>query len=598
MRWLGLAVVCGALWALPALAQTACIPNPNAKGFPYDNGCPLTASGINVGFNRFGSDPRMFGAKGDGVTDDTAAIQLAINDVPAGGAVSVSQGFYCVKSGPLTITNQGVTIQGKNRQGATVFSTCGADAAILAMSGAHDLVQEMQFIGSPVPGTTKDVIAMNSGCNECTLSDVRASGGRYALNATNAYEIYVLDSSMDSTYGQAIVYLTGTGGYIRKGKFDQAYPFATPSAGSTTLPVPAWASSHSYSAGNLVSANGYILQATVGGTSGLMAPVTPAYGSTVIDGGVTWGLVGNTTYYGVQCDTACGFQLYITESDFSADETAGIGITNTLSGSAPHGVVISKDTFGSNLYENVLASAGYEIQIVDNISGGGLVASGGSGISLLGTGDDNIVSGNLLEVGGPSAGATGVFLDANNTNVENNICSATTCVSVAANINHFRVIGNSCFSGFGASQTCVLVAAGTSDFYDIIGNDAGGTTTSINDQGTGVHKNIIDAVFNTSKFAQHLFVTPTTAPVIASGFGSSPTLAGSDGAGRITVGTGGASTGAVTFGTAFPAGFNPACIANDETTGNLVRASATTTTLTISGTMSAADTVTWVCVGY
>jgi hypothetical protein len=98
--------------------------------------------------------------------------------------------------------------------------------------------------------------------------------------------------------------------------------------------------------------------------------------------------------------------------------------------------------------------------------------------------------------------------------------------------------------------------------------------------------------------AGHLIVTGT-APTIASGFGTSPSIAGADHAGRVTVGTGGvATTGAITFGQAFATA--PACTVNNETTILLAQATATTTTLTITSAtpFTASDTLTYVCLGY
>src|SRR5215831_20862141 len=69
-----------------------------------------------------GADVQAFGAKGDSATDDTAATQAAINSLNGnGGEVIFPRGHYCVKSGPLTNSQQGVTLQGMNRQGATVL---------------------------------------------------------------------------------------------------------------------------------------------------------------------------------------------------------------------------------------------------------------------------------------------------------------------------------------------------------------------------------------------------------------------------------------------------------------------------------------------
>lgn len=98
--------------------------------------------------------------------------------------------------------------------------------------------------------------------------------------------------------------------------------------------------------------------------------------------------------------------------------------------------------------------------------------------------------------------------------------------------------------------------------------------------------------------AGHL-IAAGTAPTITSGFGTSPSIAGADHAGRVTVGTGGiASTGVVTFGKAFATA--PACTVNNETTILLAQITATTTTLTISSAtpFAASDKLTYVCIGY
>lgn len=90
-----------------------------------------------------------------------------------------------------------------------------------------------------------------------------------------------------------------------------------------------------------------------------------------------------------------------------------------------------------------------------------------------------------------------------------------------------------------------------------------------------------------------------TVPTIASGFGTSPSIAGNDEAFRVTVGTGGVATsGIVTFGTAYTNA--PICIAQNETTGLLLRATASTTnvTLTSATPFSAADKLTVLTRGY
>jgi hypothetical protein len=85
-------------------------------------------------------------------------------------------------------------------------------------------------------------------------------------------------------------------------------------------------------------------------------------------------------------------------------------------------------------------------------------------------------------------------------------------------------------------------------------------------------------------------------PTIASGFGTSPTIAGRTSAFRVTVGIGGATTGTVTLGRTFTN--IPICQANDEVTANYLQTTPTTTTVVVNGTMVAADTISVVCIGY
>lgn len=90
-----------------------------------------------------------------------------------------------------------------------------------------------------------------------------------------------------------------------------------------------------------------------------------------------------------------------------------------------------------------------------------------------------------------------------------------------------------------------------------------------------------------------------TAPSISSGFGSSPSIAGSDNAGRITVGSGGsANTGVIAFGRTWTTA--PACSVSDESTVLLVQSRATATQLTLTGASAfgSGDVLAYTCIGY
>lgn len=92
------------------------------------------------------------------------------------------------------------------------------------------------------------------------------------------------------------------------------------------------------------------------------------------------------------------------------------------------------------------------------------------------------------------------------------------------------------------------------------------------------------------------FFVQGTSPTISSGFGSSPAIAGTATSFKVTTGGGGASSGVVLF--AFTWANAPSCTANNETSAALVRATPTTTQVTISGTLTAADVISVNCFGY
>jgi len=85
------------------------------------------------------------------------------------------------------------------------------------------------------------------------------------------------------------------------------------------------------------------------------------------------------------------------------------------------------------------------------------------------------------------------------------------------------------------------------------------------------------------------------APALAS-CGTGPTSSGNDVAGKITLGTGGATGCVLTFNS--PWTNPPACVVTNETTANLFRATSTKTQVTFSGTGLGGDVLAYLCLGY
>lgn len=109
---------------------------------------------------------KAYGAKGDGVTDDTSAIQSAINAVQtSGGRVFFPPGTYIV-SATLNITGNGTTLRGASRTGATIKTTGMAGAVVLQFGNGITQLQDCGVfdlsITSPAAKTGGAAIDMNN----------------------------------------------------------------------------------------------------------------------------------------------------------------------------------------------------------------------------------------------------------------------------------------------------------------------------------------------------------------------------------------------------------------------------------------------------
>lgn len=98
-----------------------------------------------------------FGAKGDGATDDTDAIQAAIDSAENGGIIEIPRGTYMIRG--VKIKKHGITITGEARFG-TRLSRLNGTAPLIDISGTASLdghrkfcsVTNIMLIGNYKPG--------------------------------------------------------------------------------------------------------------------------------------------------------------------------------------------------------------------------------------------------------------------------------------------------------------------------------------------------------------------------------------------------------------------------------------------------------------
>ena len=93
----------------------------------------------------FSISVKSFGAKGDGVTDDTAAIQAGINALATtGGALSFPTGTYNVSTNITQPYSTGIQLVG-NGPASTVIRTTSATNEVLTVSGALTYISGIGF---------------------------------------------------------------------------------------------------------------------------------------------------------------------------------------------------------------------------------------------------------------------------------------------------------------------------------------------------------------------------------------------------------------------------------------------------------------------
>ena len=168
-----------------------------------------------------------FGAVGDGVTDDTAAIQAAIDALGAAGTVYFPNGTYVISSTVTIAAGNSISFLGENRQGTVLFSpltglsstpmihwagTSGTECQNVSVSNLRVHARWFQYglkfdycFPKLVVRDVEVFKAANHGfyVNECwtaSLYDCEVDGD----NATDTYGIYVANANNVALYNPRV----------------------------------------------------------------------------------------------------------------------------------------------------------------------------------------------------------------------------------------------------------------------------------------------------------------------------------------------------------------------------------------------------------
>jgi len=391
------------------------------------------------------ADVRAYGAKGDFVTDDTAAIQTAAAAIGAlgGGILYVPPGVYVI-NGTINL-HFNTTLAGASRTSSYLITKTDVTLVHSFGDGQNNIKDiailgkgNTSFLDTGTFGATQNCVIWESSGGQMT--NVTIQGGSIPLYINNSLDAVFTNVDVSMGYGGTNVQLAGNSQnwYIRC-KWDQGGQ--TGIGVTTNMPFPNWAATTAYTTGQVVITNNYAIQCKVGGTSGGSAPTLKNYGVNITDGAVTWVLLVPSVYVGVIiADTSQENHFY----------------TIDLSGPFTNSIVQN----ATGVFPNTF--------FTDSVISNQILLQNGGLFSLLN-----------CEIGGPfivNSTYTGKFIASNNWASNNGVNFA-----VSAGVSNF-VIANNLMAGGSIS-----VSAGGSDHYAIVNNVA---VNAVTDLGTGIHKTV------------------------------------------------------------------------------------------------------------
>lgn len=453
--------------------------------------------------NKFTASVKDYGAVGNGSTDDTAAVQAAVDAVIAaqGGSLYFPRGSYLVTSTIVvdpSLAPQGsasVRLFGEGRLRSSLFSNV-AGVRVLEFRGARGSLEHMSIFNNTFT-TTVDLMRLNN-TSQFAMDNCYLQGGANCLliQGNACTDSNITNCSFTFATGSAQVRLfrssAGTHGAhrFRGCIFNQGWPVQSPTAANFK---GARANTTAYNVGDVVeitfSSVSYRIQCRVAGTSGGSAPTTPSwYGTDITDGTVQWRLVGSTAFRGVLFDSLTYYN-WLHQCDVTGPYNVGISFEDTTaSGAQPQTCWVAQCTIHGPITTGI--SVGNGARNIHALECGILplndVSAGSGKIAIfLGNGQSNYVrgcDGYDFE--------TGIQVNGANSDISHNsFTGGTFGIDIAGGATSNRVIGNHVGSRAvgGANTTGIRLQSGATR-HIVTNNFAFGATTPINDaSGSGTN---------------------------------------------------------------------------------------------------------------
>lgn len=325
------------------------------------------------------------GAAGDGRTDDSAAIQAAINQAAALGVAEVvippaNNTWYYAHNLvlPASIVLRGPASLGTSQHDQTILTVTGPNARLegLTLLGAGSLGPDFDQGNLP----SKPAVVVNApGGDNVTFRDCTISGGAVALDLVAGGDTYLEHTRVSHSYAAAALRVCSQV-WAHRSFFDQnPAPYIDPIPGP---PLAPWRAGTAYPAGALALIGDYIIACTTAGTTGATAPALRPYYSTIADGTAAWLLAGGVGWAMVQLDTGSA-ENFFSMCDLSGFCWFNIRISDTLGGPAPSKALnMAQCILSQSLQAAVSAEAGSGLTLVGcelfpgHLPGGSAIAYG------------------------------------------------------------------------------------------------------------------------------------------------------------------------------------------------------------------------------
>lgn len=442
------------------------------------------------------TDVRAWGALGNGSTtgytgaDDTTAFQNAINYMQTtfgGGIVFVPPGIYNLKTG-ITVSSY-IRLIGAS-QNSTILQDAGNNTnPIITINGPRTHIENMTILGCGRTGspdaipTYPAVSIINNNQDGDRLIDVSVFYGNTCIKV-NSQDVVLDNCSLSFSYGVGLLEIDAVGQvWGQRCIMDQGWPVSVPNSLNTLFN---WTAGTVYAVGNVaLLPSGIAVQCsaiTGDNRSGGTAPVvTTLYGTPIVDNHVTWLPVNyNTGYSAVYC--AGGGENYFNQCDFSGSFVNGFNVASSIAMDLGiHNSIISQES-GAGVLINTTQNASI---MINNCELDGGWANGFAIWAKSGYTGSLIVQGNMI-----GFTARAIQLDASvNTIINGNVFASCSidCITVSAGVGNF-LVANNFMTSSQSNGGSVLVASGSSDYYNIVNNIVHGLT--VTDNGSGSHKTI------------------------------------------------------------------------------------------------------------